>query len=393
MTLAGLERVPARFRLANLDQLRIRVEPVLEFTKMGLAPAIMKALEEMRISTPTPIQSIAIPRLVKNSGSVTAVISAETGSGKTLSYLLPIIHKLKQEELGAHGIPRQLRAAILVPTNELVDQVHTVVKLLGHYVKLRVEKLGHGTHAWRACDLLVSTPKKLLSFGEYSSIKHLVIDEADTLLCDAQFAGYIGDIRSRLHTLQTQLYCSATITDALRSKLKADAKVVYLTSRGLHQPIRNIKHRVKVVKLPEEGRLAAVAKEVDRHEKTLIFCNSAASAIRLHKHMSLNTDLTPILFHGGIPERQRSALLSAFKELQGGVLIATDLMARGIDLPQVGHVILNGCPQSVADYLHRVGRVGRAGSMCGRVTSVIGGRQVPFARRLEALLDRRLLPK
>lgn len=388
-------RVPARFRLADLHSLRRRIEPVAEFDEMSLMPTMRQALNELQAHRPTPIQAIAIPQLAsrftKDSTSRT-VMSAETGTGKTLAYLIPLMQHLKQQEQSAgeqKSVYNYIRAAVLVPTNELVDQIYRTGKVLAHNVKLRVDKLGHDHKHRLPCDMIVSTPSKLLKMEKElrCQLEKIVIDEADTLLADEEFREEIGVILRHQKHPPSLVYCSATITDGMLNYLKDcdQPDIHYITTTHLHQPKPRVQITTIVVKLPEEGRFQKIAKIINPKEKTLIFCNSSAVCQRLYTYMQTMTRILPVCLHGGIPEVQRSALLKSFKtDPSCSVMIATDLMARGLDLPSVQHVVLCELPQSRADYLHRIGRVGRVGlqQSRGRVTIVIGSRQVALAHQL-----------
>ena len=403
-------RIPARFRLANLQTIPKRAnliaasddfKPLLKYPTMTL-----NALEEFNITKPTLIQCLALKRLGnflhEKDRSRVRILSAETGSGKTLAYLIPIFEHLKRQELDTENrLFDYTRCAILQPTNELVDQTFQVAKKLSHSCKMRVEKTGK-----KMGDVYIGTPFKAgLIEGLREKVKIVVIDEADTLITDPLFYRELEWVFTQRAAADLKvILCSASISEAMLKRLPIDDSVKgpnrdkdnaivvklqphqVIMSPNLHTPPPSVRHFVRVVKLAEAGRFDFIcAKVIKSHEQTIVFCNSTAVAIRLYNHMLARHEHVPMLLHGGVPEQQRAAMLKQSPKL----LITTDLMARGVHFQNLEHVILCGAPPSPTDYLHRVGRIGRSGQTTSkrtRVTTVVSGKEYRFFRGLEAVL-------
>ena len=340
--------------------------------------------------------------------------AAETGSGKTLSYLAPIFHRLRHEEQ-EEGLIRQLRhprAMIVVPSKELVGQVHDVAKTLSHHAKCVVEAIYdrkpicpekfQGTF-----DIVVTTPKKLFYYLDnnmfsLSELRYLVIDEADTLM-DKDFGVLSRSIMKRVAdaapTCQ-HVFVSATIPASLHQAVQRDfgRDFLQIVSPKLHRTHPTLKQRF--IELSGHGdnkqrALMRVLMELPPQDyPTLIFCNTLGSCRALDAWLSTVPEIKDVTqgkiaaFHSRIPRQERHKILQKFDQGEVNTLICTDIASRGLDTTKAQHVILYDFPYSAADYLHRVGRTARYGRE-GRATSLISRRDQELASQIQKAIRKR----
>jgi superfamily II DNA/RNA helicase len=388
--------------------------PAKPWSSLGLMPEVQSAVEGLGFETPTQIQSKAIPQVM---GGGNVLLAAATGSGKTIAYLLPVISQLKAQEVdGAERHNSRPRALVLVPTRELARQVLEVTKSLSHRAKISScavlggEDYGKQKRALSgAVDLVVASPGRLLKHRDagavhLSKVTHVIIDEVDTMLTQ----GFGADIKQLLKTLTSGggdrnvqfILVSATITSALR-KLLDEGDITntrMIETRDLHRPLPTMRHTM----LESKGRdkvsmLIDVLRQNDLSSPlaggpadssspstargTLIFCNTVQSC-RAVEHSLREAGIASFAYHGEIPSSDRAINLSAFKEGRVPFLVCTDIAARGLDMPDVGHVVMFDFPLNPIDYLHRSGRTARNGA-AGRVTSILSKRDVVLAAAIE----------
>ncbi|HEY4074023.1 MAG TPA: DEAD/DEAH box helicase [Herbaspirillum sp.] len=343
--------------------------PNSPFSSLGLLPSLLLAIDETGYSAPTAIQAEAIPVILRG-GDVLA--SAQTGSGKTAAFALPILQSLV---VGQREKQRQVRALILVPTRELAAQVGAVFEKLAQYNPhpLKISILFGGVSinpqmmALRGgADIVIATPGRLLDLIDHNALgisaaATLVLDEADRLL-DMGFADEIGRLLALLPAQRQTLLFSATYPPAVQT----------LADRILHDPTR-----IEIAST-EAGRpdIAERAIEVDagrrtqllRHlikehawERALVFVASKYAAdivaVKLQR-----AGIDAGAFHGDLSQGARTQLLAEFKNTKLRVLVATDVAARGIDITQLPAVVNYDLPRSTVEYTHRIGRTGRAGA-------------------------------
>ncbi|KAG5182709.1 DEAD box helicase [Tribonema minus] len=381
-----------------------------EWSSLGLLPEVQGAVDNMGFATPSSIQRIAIPQITSGGNMV---VAAATGSGKTLAYLLPVINALKsQEQLSDATVrkPGRPRALVLVPTRELAAQVLGVTKQVAHTAKVSScgifggEDYGKQKRELAACqDVVVGSPGRLLKHRDQgtlflSQVTHVVIDEVDTMLTQ----GFGPDITALVKPLMRRqgedavqfVLVSATVTAALRRLLEAGEfpKVRMVETRDVHRALPNMKHAM--VDCKGRDKLSVLLEVLAQHggsgssaaaqaaARTLIFCNTVASA-RAVDHALRDAGVAAAAYHGEVPSAQRAAALAAFRAGSPPRLVATDVAARGLDLPEVGHVIMFDFPLNPVDYLHRSGRTARMGAR-GRVTSLLAKRDRVLAAAIEA---------
>jgi len=366
----------------------------MSFDTLGLAEPLLRAVHEAGYTTPTPIQAQAIPAVLSG-GDVMG--GAQTGTGKTAGFVLPLLQRLmnKPAVRDARGkLP--IRALILTPTRELAAQVEESVRVYGKHSKLtsmvmfggvgmqpQVDKLRRGV------DILVATPGRLLDHHgqrtlDLSHVEIFVLDEADRMLD----MGFIHDIKKVLAVLpqkKQSLLFSATFSDEVKA----------IADRLLNAPVlievarRNQTAELVAQKVHPVGRemkkdlLTHLVKENDWHQ-VLVFTRMKHGANRLVEHLE-KQGITAMAIHGNKSQTARTKALADFKKGALQVLVATDIAARGIDIDQLPHVVNFEMPNVPEDYVHRIGRTGRAGSP-GEAISLVSVDENIFLRDIERLI-------
>ena len=344
----------------------------IEFADFGLDPLIMRAVSELGYRHPTPIQAQAIPVVMSGKDVMGA---AQTGTGKTAGFALPIIHSLMPLASSSTSPARHpTRALIIAPTRELADQIYENVKAYAQYTPLRCTAVFGGmdmrpqTAALRqGVEILIATPGRLLDHVEQktvnlSQVKLLVLDEADRML-DMGFLPDIQRIVNLLSPSRQSLMFSATFSDEIRKLAKTflDKPVLIEVARrnALAENVEQTVYRVD----SDEAKRIAVAHLIRARalEQVIVFSNTKLGAGRLARQLQ-KEGLNAEAIHGDKSQQERLQTLEAFK--QGGikVLVATDVAARGLDIVELPAVINFDLPHSPEDYIHRIGRTGRAGA-------------------------------
>ncbi|EDV29844.1 uncharacterized protein TRIADDRAFT_52679 [Trichoplax adhaerens] len=369
------------------------------FSRLFLRDDVIDSLANINITTPTAIQSLAIPKIAAGKNVLCA---SETGSGKTIAYLAPLIHRIKEEEEKCGLITRlnRPRACIVVPSRELAQQTLKVAKSLCHVSKYRVVGVIGGKKQKllekaleTPTDVVVATPGMLIKYHRYnqiffSDLTHLVLDEADTLFDESFYERSLeilekikirGGKPMSLDTLQKDAQVTvvgATLpkrVEAILNPVIPNLKKV--TTKGFHKLLPHIQQDIlKLKQTSKAGTLLKLLKE-RRHGSTIIFCNTVDSCNWLGHYLA-KVDLPLLRLHGGMPPEERLIRYDKFQRGEYNILIATDIASRGLDTKNVECVINFDFPISVADYIHRAGRTGRVGSKCtGRVISLVSSRK------------------
>ena len=365
----------------------------MSFSELGLSEAILRAVADLGHQTPTPIQQKAIP-IVLAGGDLLA--AAQTGTGKTAAFAMPTLARLNAR--GPHGAPP--RALVLTPTRELAAQVAASFRDYGRHLSLQTEAVYGGVGMFpqtkalrRGVDVLVATPGRLIDHVEQrsarlSNIEVLVLDEADRML-DMGFLPAIRRIIGLLPASRQNLLFSATFSaevrkfaaTLLRNPVQVDvaprnSAATTVTQRAFHVDKDN--KRPLLVHLLRQGDWG----------QTLVFARTKHGAERLSDQLEREGILATAI-HGDKSQGQRTRALDQFKQGRVRVLVATDVAARGIDVDGLTHVVNFDMPNSPEDYVHRIGRTGRAGAS-GEAISLVSGEERDQLKDIERLLGRTL---
>jgi len=368
------------------------------FASLALAEPLLRAIKDSGYTTPTPIQAQAIPHVLQG-GDVLA--AAHTGTGKTAGFTLPILHQILSKPVKklAAGRPRAL---ILTPTRELAAQVEESVRLYSRHTAVSSLVLFGGvninpqTNALRKpIDIVVATPGRLLDHVgqkniDLSGVETIVLDEADRMLD----MGFIRDIRRILKLVPEQrqsLLFSATFSDEIRALAKSslrDPVEISVTPRNTASELIT-QEMVQTEQRHKRDLVSHIIRQSGWHQ-VLVFCRTKHGANRLADKLSKD-GLSAAALHGNKSQAARTRALAGFKNGKVAVLVATDIAARGLDIDQLPYVINFELPQVAEDYVHRIGRTGRAGSE-GRAISLVDTSETRLLKAIERLIKRPITP-
>jgi superfamily II DNA/RNA helicase len=358
----------------------------MPFTSLGLSPALAHAAGAQGFAAPTPIQAQAIPAVLRGADLLAA---AQTGSGKTAAFALPLLQRLQS---GATYTPRRVRALVLVPTRELAAQVGEVLRGLAQHlpqppkvvvvfggVSINPQMMGLRGGA----DVVVATPGRLLDLVEHnalrlSSVRMLVLDEADRLL-DLGFADELQRVLGQLPAARQNLFFSATFApavQALAEGLLHDPARVAVPTAEASAPA--IVQRVLQVDARRRTELLRHLVRDQGWKRVLVFVATQYAAEHVADKLRQRGIFAAPL-HGGLSQGARTQVLQEFKEERLDVLVTTDLASRGIDIAQLPVVVNYDLPRSPVDYVHRIGRTGRAGASGLAVSFVSADTEAHFA--------------
>src|SRR6185369_14315951 len=351
---------------------RTRIENIMKFLDLGLGAAQLRVVESLGYTVPTPIQHQTIPVILEGRDLIGC---AETGTGKTAAYLLPILQKLSDTRRPG------VRVLVLAPTRELALQIQTnynqlntiknnrsVILIGGANIKTQIADLRRGA------TVVVATPGRLLDLAErgvmnLSHVEVLVLDEADRML-DMGFLPAIRKVLSLVPEKRQTLLFSATLSPEIerlaRSTMK-EPKLVEVSKRG--RPASLVEQTAYQVAAESKTALLLDLLERESFERVLVFARTRRSAERL-SHILAARDHRVNRIHSDRSQPQREAALRGFRDGRTRVLIATDIASRGLDVDSVSHVINYDVPAAPEDYVHRIGRTGRAGNKGKAITIV-----------------------
>ncbi|MDE3045964.1 MAG: DEAD/DEAH box helicase [Verrucomicrobiota bacterium] len=365
----------------------------MTFKNFSLLPELLRSVEEMGYGEPTPIQSKAIP-LILEGGDVLA--AAQTGTGKTAGFTLPLLQNIIKKNK-PRGV---VRCLILTPTRELASQVGENVRALGKYLPLQSVDIFGGVNInkqigrlRRGIDLIIATPGRLLDLVgqkavDLSQVEILVLDEADRMLD----MGFIHDIRKILAILPKQrqnLLFSATFSDTikklagqfLKSPQMIQVAAQNSTAEGVTQTIHPVDSKRKHL-------LLSFLISSKKWSQVLVFVRTKHGANRLAEKL-IDDGIQSAAIHGNKSQSARTKALDDFKKGAIRVLVATDIAARGLDIDQLPHVVNFDLPHVPEDYVHRIGRTGRAGHQ-GEAVSLVCIDEHELLRDIERLLKRKI---
>ncbi|PXV56210.1 ATP-dependent RNA helicase RhlE [Dyella jiangningensis] len=362
----------------------------MSFESLGLGPALLRALAEQGYAEPTPIQAAAIP-VVLEGGDLLA--AAQTGTGKTAAFSLPLLHRLSQT---APAGTRRPRALVLTPTRELAAQVHDNLRDYGKHLRISSTTIFGGVSMGpqmqalrRGVDIVIATPGRLIDHMQQrsidlSGIDVLVLDEADRML-DMGFLPALKRILAALPKQRQTLLFSATFAPPIKA----------LALQFMHQPrevsvtppntvATTVTHHVHPVDAANKRDLLLHVLSQDSRRQTLVFSRTKHGADKLVRYLEA-AGLRAAAIHGNKSQNARTRALSDFKSGRITVLVATDIAARGIDIDQLPIVINFDLPMVAEDYVHRIGRTGRAGAD-GMAVSLVSHEESGLLRDIRKLL-------
>ncbi|WP_076420709.1 DEAD/DEAH box helicase [Colwellia sp. UCD-KL20] len=367
----------------------------MSFTSLGLNPALLKAIEESGYEKPTPIQLAAIPVILKHND---VMAGAQTGTGKTAAFTLPILHHLLSQQTTS-----TVKCLVLTPTRELAQQVfkniqtyakHTTIKSVLVYGGVSIQPQTEAINA--GSDIIVATPGRLLDHlinGSLtlSDLQYLVFDEADRML-DMGFKDEITNILKRVPANRQTLLFSATFDDGifkLSKTLLNDPQLIEVGERNT--TAKDIEQIVYTVDADRKRELTSFLIGSKNWRRVLIFTRTKQGADELAKEMCKDGIKTQSI-HGDKSQGARDKALAEFKEGKTRALVATDVAARGIDIIDLQYVINYELPYVAEDYIHRIGRTGRAGK-AGLALSLMSPDEEWLLKAVEEVLNTQLLPQ
>lgn len=367
------------------------------FSSLGLIPPLLQALDALDYTTPTPVQAQAIPSILAGRDLMAA---AQTGTGKTAGFALPLLQRLATE--GARAASNSVRSVVLVPTRELAEQVHKSFAAYGRHMPLRTLAAYGGVSInpqmmalRKGLDVLVATPGRLLDLHQKNAVKFdqlqtLVLDEADRML-DLGFSRELNALLGLMPGHRQTLLFSATFSDAIRllaasmltDPLSIDTGPRNTMATGIHQ---------WMVPVDKKRKLELFLHLRQKHgwQQVLVFVKTRNGAEELVKAL-LAQGCNADAIHGDKPQPARLRAFERFKSGEVQILVATDVAARGLDIHELPHVVNFDLPIVAEDYIHRTGRTGRAGAT-GEAISLVCADEVTQLSAIEALI-RKTLPR
>jgi ATP-dependent RNA helicase RhlE len=367
----------------------------MSFSDLGLLPELLRAVADKGYDSPSPIQLQAIPAVL---GGRDVLAAAQTGTGKTAGFVLPILQRLAADQ--SQESRRTPRALVLTPTRELAAQVAQSARDYGKYLRLLTYQVFGGvninpqiTALRNGCDLLVATPGRLLDLAQQraldlSKVEVLVLDEADRMLD----MGFIHDIRRILKLLpqsRQNLLFSATYSDDIRGlaeRLLRNPLSIQVAPRNA--PIELVEQRAYKVQKDHKRHLLVHLAEEGQWRQFLVFTRTKHGANRLTQQLC-GAGIDAAAIHGNKSQAARVKALDMFKRGQVRALVATEVAARGLDIKELPQVVNYELPNVPEDYVHRIGRTGRAGA-AGEAVSLVSSDENGLLRDIERLLRREI---
>lgn len=366
----------------------------MTFNDFNFDPKLQEGLDSMGFTKPTPIQEKAIPLILANRDLIAC---AQTGTGKTAAYILPILNKI------IHTENRHLNTLIVAPTRELAQQIDQQVEGLSYFIG-GVSSMsiygGSDGASWdqqkkameHGADIIIATPGRLLSFLasgriNFSGLQHLVLDEADRML-DMGFFEDIENIIKHLPEKRQTLLFSATMPPKIRTLANKILKDPEQISIAISKPAEGILQQAYMVYDHQKINLLKKLVANDEHQSIMIFSNSKENVKKLGADLS-RTGMSVKSFHSDLEQFEREAILNQFKNRQLKVIIGTDILSRGIDVEGIGLVINYDTPHDAEDYIHRIGRTARAETTGTAITFINEKDQRKFSQ-IEKMIGREI---
>jgi ATP-dependent RNA helicase RhlE len=372
----------------------------MSFLSFGLNETIMRGVTFSGYTTPTEIQRKAIPLVLQGKDIIGC---APTGTGKTAAFVLPILHRLQEQQPAHNRRHPEPRALILTPTRELAQQIEDAIRVYGKHTPFKPVSIyggvninGQFTRLRRGVDIIVATPGRLLDHMErgsidLSTIEILVLDEADRMYD----MGFIRDVRRIVSQVpkerQTMLF-SATMSREIRSLVAEILKSPHLIEVGVPcRPVESVTQHFYTISQQQKTELLLTILQQEEVETMLVFSRTKHGADKIARQLERRGVSTSTI-HSNRSQSQRQAALEGFKRREFKVLVATDLAARGIDVDGISHVVNYDTPAFPEDYIHRIGRTGRA-EASGLALTFVSRDEESHLRKIEQLTGKRLVLK
>ncbi|MAM87390.1 DEAD/DEAH box helicase [Allohahella sp. A8] len=366
----------------------------MSFASLGLSTAILEAVAEEGYTTPSPIQAQAIPAVLKGRDVMAA---AQTGTGKTAGFTLPLLEILSK---GDRAQPNQVRALVLTPTRELAAQVAESVATYGKNLPMRSAVVFGGVkinpqmmQLRKGVDILVATPGRLLDLYNQNAVRFnqlevLILDEADRMLD----MGFIHDIKRILAVLPKQrqtLMFSATFSTEIRALAKGLVNdPVEVSVSPPNTTVALVRQWISTVDKKQKAPLLSYLIKENKWEQVLVFTKTKHGANKLTKYLEIQ-GIKAAAIHGNKSQGARTKALAEFKAGDTRVLVATDIAARGLDIDQLPQVVNFDLPNVPEDYVHRIGRTGRAGAS-GQAVSLVSADESRMLADIERLIKKKI---
>jgi ATP-dependent RNA helicase RhlE len=366
----------------------------LSLATLGLSEEILRALSDKGYESATPIQKALIPAMFSRRD---IMAGAQTGTGKTAGFTLPILQELRKTYVEGQHYPK---AVILVPTRELAKQVHESIEAYAKYLPLKSIVLFGGANLTSQAnrlkagvDIIVATSGRLLEhIGQKNvnleSVDYLVLDEADTIL-DMGFVHEVSKILQHLPSRRQNVLISATLSGSVKrlaEQILQKPKLIEVDSMGTSA--NSVEQIVYPVEKEKKTELLSYLIGSRNYKQVLVFVRKKEVADEVSKELNLSGLVTAVI-HGGKSSGERSRALAGFKEGKIRVLVATDIAARGLDIPALGVVMNYDIPHVTGDYIHRIGRTGRAGAK-GLAITLISPLEMVALKDVERLMGKRI---
>jgi ATP-dependent RNA helicase RhlE len=366
----------------------------MSFESLGLSKALLKAIQEKGYTTPSPIQEKAIPHILEGKD---VLASAQTGTGKTAGFTLPILQFLSETK---HPKYRPLRALVLTPTRELAAQVYDNVREYSKHVNIKSAVVFGGVKPAsqiailkKGVDILVATPGRLLDLHDrkavsFKRIDVLILDEADRML-DMGFARDLNKLISFMPAKRQNLLFSATFSKEIKKLAEGILRnPVEVETAPKNSTAKKVSHQVYKIDKKRKTEFTIQLIKENNWNQVLIFTRTKHGANRLTEKL-VKSKISAAAIHGNKSQGARTKALKNFKENSIKVLVATDIAARGLDIPLLPHVINYELPNVPEDYVHRIGRTGRAGAE-GEAISFVCSEETEYQKEIEKLLGEKL---
>lgn len=368
----------------------------MSFKDFNINPEILRSVEEKEYNKATPIQEKAIPPLLEGRDLIGC---AQTGTGKTAAFAIPILHQLSQEALDPH-VYNQVKALVLAPTRELAVQIGESFQVYGKYTEVStgvvyggVTPKRHMKVLKREPSVLVATPGRLLDLMEQgvadlSQVKYLVLDEADRML-DLGMIKDVQKIISGLPTDRQNMLFSATMPDGVTKLIKSMLKnPVTVKDNTKPEPLKGIKQELYFVDETDKTALLLELLQSMEYESVLVFVRTKKKADKICRAINI-ANIRAKAIHGDKNQSERLKALDLFKRKEVKVLVATDVAARGLDISKLSLVINMNMPSVSENYVHRIGRTGRAG-LGGTAISFCAHQEYKFLEDIEKLQNKKI---